>query len=600
MTASKQSTHTSSTFSKAPAATAKLQLRFGGYSHQGLKAENQDAFAALSPNNNEINTKGAIAALADGVSSASKAAQAAQLSVTQFIQEYYSTSDTWSTEKSAAKVLTSLNQWLYSQSDVSPSLSDSSHNQQWLTTFSALIIKSKTGYIFHVGDSRISQFKDQQIESITRDHNQKQGGQHVVLTRALGADSRLKVDFHKIDINQGDIYLLTCDGVHDFIPNNQLKALLNTLPSSPSDQDLEQISKSITDAAISNGSDDNVSCLLVYVEQTPNRQLAEIERDILNKAIPPAMKVGTKLDGYKVIKVIHASIRSHLYLVEDEETRTKSVLKVPSLNFSDDTVYLQGFMREAWIGERINHQHIMKVTSGNTKSRFLYHVCEYIEGQTLSQWMHDNPKPSIGQVRDIISQIICALRAFQRLDVVHRDLKPDNVMIDKYGQIKLIDYGTVLVASLEEDCNLIKETVPQGTLNYIAPETLLFMKADNMSDLFSLGVICYEMLSGELPFKPMKTATVTQTGYHDWQYRSIKQFRPDLPFWLDLSLQQATSADPKLRYKAFSEFETDLTKPSLNAIEEYQRQPILQRDPIKFWQGVSVILFILLLISVTN
>ncbi len=587
----------------------QLQLAFGGYSDQGLKPENQDAFVVHCPTNNDITTKGAIASLADGVSSASNAAQAAQLAVTQFAQEYYSTPDTWSTEKSAAKVLTSLNQWLFSQADTittnnSANQSQSVESPQWLTTFSALILKSTSGYIFHVGDCRISKYRDQQLESITRDHNRKQGGEHVVLTRALGADPRLKVDFHKIDIQNGDIYLLTCDGVHDFLSKKELKSQLDSLPKKPSNIDLEQVSQAITKLAINNGSHDNVSCLLVYISETPQRKLIEIERDLLSKVIPPALKVGMKLDGYQVCKIIHASNRSHLYLVEslaeDGQTKSKSVLKVPSQNFADDTLYLQGFMREAWVGERINHNHIMKVKTDSKDSRFLYHVCEYIEGQTLSAWMHDNPKASVAIVRDIVSQIISALRAFQRLELVHRDLKPDNIMIDAYEQIKLIDYGTVLVASLDEDVNNIEETVPQGSLNYIAPETLLTMKSDNMSDLFSLGVIGYEMLTGQLPYKPMKRAEVTQNSYDDWQYKSIKQFRPELPYWLDLSLQQCTQPDPKLRYQAFSEFQADLTKPNLTALEEYKKQPILQRNPVKFWQGLSFILFVLLVISLTH
>lgn len=576
----------------------RLSLHFGGYSHQGLKAENQDAFAAFAPKGSEINTKGAVAALADGVSSASKAAQASQLSVTQFIEEYYATTDTWSTKKSAAKVLTSLNQWLFSQSDNTNSLSGYCEKQQWLTTFSALIFKSTTGYIFHVGDTRIYQYKNNQLECVTTDHNSKQNGQHTVLTRALGADSRLQVDYHSVDIGKGEIFLLTCDGVHDFMSSDDIKRQLALLPKSPQSKDLEQTSKILTDIAIKNGSDDNVSALLVYVSQTPHQTLDEIERDILSKVIPPALKVGMKLDGYKVLKNIHASIRSHLYLVEDEETHEKLVLKVPSLNFSDDTVYLQGFMREAWIGERIDHHNIMKIKTGNSNSRFLYHLCEYIEGQTLTDWIQDNPRPSIAKVRSIINQLIAALRTFQRLEVVHRDLKPDNVMIDSYGQLKLIDYGTVHVASLAEDCNVINETVPQGSLNYIAPESMLYMKSTNMSDLFSLGTICYQMLTGELPYKPMTRAVVTQKSYDDWQYRSIKQFRPDLPFWLDLCLQQSTHPDPKHRYKAFSEFATDLTQPNLSAIEHYQKQPLLQRNPVLFWQSISSILLILLITSI--
>jgi serine/threonine protein phosphatase PrpC len=577
----------------------KLSVNFGGFSGAGKKAQNQDAFTAFIPPTNEIISKGIIATIADGVSSASKAAEAAQLSVTQFINDYYATPQTWSTQKSAAKVLTSLNQWLYSQSDGINKQSD-----QWLTTFSALIVKSTTGYIFHVGDTRISLFRQQKISAITHDHNRKQSGQHVVLTRALGADSRLKVDVHQIDIQAGDIYLLTCDGVHEYLTNQQISEQLQKLnlqPNNPpSNQELEQLSKQLTQLAITQGSDDNVSCLLVYIQSTPNRELIEIERDLLNKTIPPALSIGTKLDCYQVRKIIHASTRSHLYLVEGLAGKKLSVLKVPSENFADDPLYLQGFMREAWLGEHISHQHIMKIKTANSKSPFLYHVCEYIKGQTLSEWMHDNPTPSIAQVRDIIKQITLALRAFQRLELVHRDLKPDNIMIDNNGQIKLIDYGTVLIASLAENSDTLTETMPQGSLNYIAPETLLTLKADHQSDLFSLGVIAYEMLCGELPYKPMRRAELTFSNYQQWQYRSIKQFRPDLPLWLDLTLKKATQAVANSRYQAFSEFNTDLSKPNLSALEDYKSQPIIERNPVQFWQGVSALLFIVLIFVLAN
>lgn len=574
----------------------KLNVCFGGYSTKGKKAENQDAFAALVPKASEIISKGVVATIADGVSSASRAADAAQISVTQFINDYYATSDTWSTQKSASKVLTSLNQWLSSQTD-----SNSGESLQWLTTFTALIVKSSTGYVFHVGDTRLSVYRQNDIEIITRDHNRRSGNGsgHVVLTRALGADPRLEVDVHKIDVKAGDIYLLTCDGVHDFLSNAAIQSKLRELPENPSSNDLENISKSIVDFALEMGSNDNISCLLMYIGGTPNRELAEIERDLLSKTIPPALDVGMKIDNYKVCKVIHASIRSHLYLVEHESDPTPRILKVPSENFADDILYLQGFMREAWIGERVNHRNVMRVQSADTNSKFLYHVCEYIEGQTLSEWIHDNPKPSIAQVRDIMEQVIKALRTFQRLDLVHRDLKPDNIMIDAYGKVTLIDYGTVLIASLEENSDNVAESVPQGSLNYIAPETLLTLHADHKSDLFSLGVIAYEMLCGNLPYKPMVRAEVTFSDYSPFQYKSITHYRKDLPLWLDLALKKATQADPALRYKAFSEFYADLSKPNINALQEYKNKPIMERNPIQFWQGMSAILFVVLIITLS-
>ncbi len=93
----------------------------------------------------------------------------------------------------------------------------------------------------------------------------------------------------------------------------------------------------------------------------------------------------------------------------------------------------------------------------------------------------------------------------------------------------------------------------------------------------------------------MQRAVVTQTSYAQWQYRSIKQFRPDLPFWLDLCLQQCSQADPKSRYQAFSELEVSLNKPDTTALAEYKKRPLIERNPVMFWQSTSLILFILLL-----
>lgn len=579
-----------------------LSLSIGGRSNAGNKPENQDAFASAIPNEQEVVSKGVAVAIADGVASANYAAQASQLAVTQFICEYYATQDTWSTGKSAAKVLKSLNQWLFSQRKHycdERAVDQDLVCQQWLTTLTGVIFKSTSAYIFHVGDTRLSRFRQGRLEALTRDHNQKSIGRKGVLTRALGADSHLEVDFCQSSIVPEDIYILTCDGVHDVLSEMEIAAYLLTLPSTPDKPALEQVSQKIIDAAVASGSEDNVSCVLVALHNIPARNIDEIQRSLFAKAIPPALQVGQSLDGYMVKKVIYASVRSHLYLVESVDTKTLYVLKAPSLNFVDDPIYLQGFIREAWVGERIKHKNVMRIIASPTESQFLYHICHFVEGQSLTQWMHDNPNPSLEAVRQIIQQIIAALRSFQRLDLVHRDLKPDNVMIDEYGHVTLIDYGTVKVASLDENLLSLEETVPQGSINYIAPETLLEMRADHQSDLFSLGVICYQMLSGALPYKPMASSSAKVKDYPFWHYISIKQFRQELPLWLDLALAKALAANPNARYQSFSEFETDLRKPNTSVMIDYQQQPLIKRHPLKFWQGLSVTLFVLLVLSLT-
>ncbi|MGB0935814.1 MAG: protein kinase domain-containing protein [Colwellia sp.] len=595
---------------QAKSKTSVLNISLGGYSSAGHKKENQDAFASLIPPKAELSTKGAVAVIADGVSSANRAEEAAQIAVTQFISDYYATPETWSTQKSASKVLSGLNQWLNGQPDV-----ESGYTLQWLTTFSAVVIKSSTAYIFHVGDTRISLYRDNSLEAVTTEHQQKTNGNNSVLTRALGADMLLKVDVQEVAIQPGDIFVLTCDGVHDFINPTSFKSILNDIPEvsetlQSNNKILENTSQQITDIALKNGSQDNVSCLLLKVNSTPSSALVEIERELQHKAILPVLSIGNKVDDYEICKVIHSSVRSHLYLAKHPQQKEPCVLKTPSENFSQDSGYLQGFSREAWLGERLNTPHVMKIRKGHEKSQFLYHVCDYIDGQTLTQWMRDNPKPTLAEVREIIDQVILALRAFQRLDVVHRDLKPDNIMIDKHGKVFLIDYGTALIASFAENTSAIKETHPQGTLNYIAPETLLTLHADHLSDLFSLGVIAYEMLCGELPYKPMQLSafhgqqydnkisyTERSKYYAQWQYRSINYYRKDLPVWLDMVLSQATNADPISRFQAYSEFSTQLTQPKESALIEYNSQPLLKKNPVLFWKSVAALFCLLWLLK---
>ncbi|MDQ9093713.1 bifunctional protein-serine/threonine kinase/phosphatase [Pseudoalteromonas haloplanktis] len=561
----------------------ELRVSFGGHSASGIKADNQDAFAALNTQGHERDHKGIVACIADGCSSAKFAKEAANLSVSHFINEYLATEPSWSVKKSVSKVLASLNLWLYSQT---PTNSQQTHRQaHWMTTFSALILKSTSGFIFHLGDTRVAQFRDGELTQLTRDHKVNQH-----LTKALGAELHQEVDVYQFELKQHDIYVLSCDGVHDFLSKTQIIECIN------SEQDLEAAAKAITQLAIAQGSDDNVSCLLVKVQQLPKKCLDERYRDLTKRKIPSVLQVGQQLDQYKVLRQIYASTRSHIYLVQSDEYTAPVVLKTPSVNFAEDLHYLQGFMREGWVGQRIDHPNVMKVLSTADDSAFLYHICEYMDGQTLRQWQADNPKPQISQVRNIALQIVQALRAFQRLDMVHRDLKPDNVMIDAHGKVTLIDYGTVKIASIHDDIHQITDECPQGTLGYTAPETLQTLNADFKSDLFSLAVIVYELLSGHLPYKSLSSNQSTSSSSTFWHYRSIRDYRNDIPFWFDQTLMKATAVKPEHRYSSFSEFINDLNTPNsqLN-MTVIDKPSFYQRNPVMVWQVIAIGLFLCLL-----
>jgi protein phosphatase len=273
------------------------------------------------------------------------------------------------------------------------------------------------------------------------------------------------------------------------------------------------------------------------------------------------------------------------------------VLKAPSENFADDVQYLEGFVREQWIGLRIDHPSIMKMYPSNHNSGFLYILLEYIEGQTLRQWMYDHPKVSLQQMRDIIAGIVKGMRVLQRMEMVHRDIKPENIMICDDGNIKLIDFGTVKVQGLNEINSLINEEVPVGSVNYIAPEYLLEGYCDFRSDIFSVGMIAYEILSGKLPYNMGHTHRRKPKSLSEWHYQSMGKSTQEIPEWIDCALQKAVHPNIQRRYDSLSEFVADLSQPNTQLIEHRHKAPLLERHPVVVWQGVSCVLLAVVIVQ---
>ena len=548
----------------------ELGISYGGASLAGARPVNEDAFAASPPHR----LKGAVAVIADGLSSGERAQKASQTVVTEFIDEYLATPDTWTVKVSAARVLNALNRWCC-------------HHDGMATTVSAVVAKGRTAHIFHVGDSRVYRFRGGDLEQLTRDH-----ARQAMLTNAVGMELDLEVDYLAEDLAAGDVFVLTTDGVHNALPSSHLrKTVAAALAETPS---LEPASRTVLDAALRHGSEDNLSCLLMRVEQTPDEDIDEAHRRLTRQVIPPVLRPDARIDGYRVLRALASGTRSHIYLVEDS-TGQRLALKAPSESFAEDAVYLDGFLREEWIGKRIDHPGVMKVLP-RPESRFLYLVAEHIEGQSLRQWMLDNPHPPIEDVRRLVGDIAKALRAFQRLQIVHRDLKPENVMIDRDGNPKLVDFGTAYVQGFDELESAVRETHPVGSVGYVAPECLLGRPATHAADIYALGIVAYEMLAGALPYKPPLSRDAK--AYLNRPYVPLaKAGRSDVPKWMDLALAKATAQNPAHRYEALSELVTDLARPNPELIRRVESAPLLEKNPTLFWQLVSAVLAGLLALS---
>ncbi len=552
--------------------TSILEISAGQYSEKGIKESNEDACGIHIPKDSLLTSKGIAIVIADGVSSAEAGREASETCVTGFLSDYFSTSEAWTVKTSGQKVLGALNRWLYGRGQTCYG-----SGQGMLTTLSAIVIKSATAHLFHVGDTRIYRLREGEFKCLTRDHQTWASSEKAFLSRAMGADHTVEIDYRIVPVEVGDVFILTTDGVHEYVNDQALVELYQANHSN-----LDRATRNIVTRALENGSHDNVTCQVVRVESLPLQNEEEFYKQLTELPFPPPLETGQILDGYKIMRELHASNRTQVYLALDTQSNEKVIIKTPSVNFEDDPQYIDGFLQEEWAGRRINNLHVLKVIEPKRRRRFLYYVTEHIEGQTLEQWISDHPKADIKVVRPLIKQLVAGIRAFRRQEMIHQDLKPGNIMIDHQGTVKIIDFGSTKIAGIQEVSSPIQRGELLGTYDYAAPEYFEGYPGTHQSDIYSLGVIVYEMLTGALPYG----GPLSQRKLKKAKYVSARQHNSEIPPWIDGALEKATHINPKQRYDLMSEFVVDLSKPNPTLIKS--SQPLLEKNPLGFWRFIAI------------
>ena len=552
---------------------SQLTVSAAQLSEAGVKDSNDDSVGIRIPEPPLLTTKGVAAVIADGMSGSEAGREAADACVQGFLTDYFSTPESWTVETSGEKILGALNRWLYSQGH-----QEYGTPRGMVTTLSVLVIKSTTAYLFHVGDARIYRLRGGEFERMTRDHRVAVGSDKTYLSRAMGIDPHLDIDYRSFAVETGDVFLLTTDGIHDFVDDVTLKRLLIEHVGNP-----DAAVQAIVRLAKAGHSDDNLSAQVLRVDALPDQDEHEFYRQLTELPFPPPLKAGMVLDGYEILRELHASNRTQVYLALDTESGDKVVLKTPSVNFEDDPVYIDQFLHEEWAGRRLDSAHLLKVLDPHGRRRFLYYVTEYVEGRTLRQWMDDHPQPELAEVRDIVEQIAAGLRAMHRQEMIHQDLKPENIMIDNHGVVKIIDFGSTKIAGIAEITTPLERDNVLGTRNYTAPEYLRGHGGSNRSDIFSLGVIAYEMLCGRLPYrKELSVRNLNKVQYHP-----VTDCNPGVPVWVDGALRKAVSLNPERRHELLSEFVYELSRPNPQYLKS-GRPPLIERNPVAFWRGATI------------
>jgi serine/threonine protein kinase len=268
---------------------------------------------------------------------------------------------------------------------------------------------------------------------------------------------------------------------------------------------------------------------------------------------------------------------------------------VPSTEHGDDRGQLRALLLEEWIARRIDHPHVLKPAPQRRQRRYLFAASEYVEGQTLAQWMADRPSPDLTRIRSLIDQTAAGLHALHKREMLHRDLRPENIMVDADGTARIIDFGSVQVAGLDELSPVaVEDAAFAGTQQYSAPELYLGQPASAASDLYSLGVITYQMLTGHLPYGPRVSAARTRAAQHRLRYTPAAEHNGAVPDWVDAAIAKAVSIDPAKRYQLLSEFTYDLAHPNPSLTAPHP----LARNPVLLWQAISAILFAVLMLVI--
>jgi len=558
-----------------------LRLALGQHSAAGAQPLNQDFHGATVPEGLARHTKGIALALADGIGSSSVSQVASAAAVRSFLDDYYATSEAWTVRRAAQRVIEASNSWLHAQTQRGDGRFDK--DRGYVCTFTALVFKGREAHLFHVGDARVYRVHAQSLEPLTEDHRLHLGGGEMLLGRALGLGPRIEIDHASWPTAVGDTYLLATDGAWEWLDAAAVQAALAQHAG-----DLQAAAESLVAAALARGSDDNATVQLARVEALPAPDADRLHLERAGLALPPPLAPRQRFEGFTIVRELQASARSHVFLATDDETGCQVVLKTPSVDLGEDQAHLDRFVLEEWVARRVDSPHVVKAAPVERPRRHLFVALEHVEGQTLAQWMVDHPRPPLDEVRRIVAQAARGLQALHRKEMLHQDLRPENLMIDAQGTVRLIDLGGVHVAGLAEADGDERATRLLGSLQYTAPEYFTGQGGTAASDLFALAVITFQMLTGQLPYGLHAARVRDARDLTRLQLVSLRALRPDLPGWLEAVLRKALHPQAARRQEALSEFVHDLHSPGPQ-FQLGRRPALIERDPVAFWRGLALV-----------
>lgn len=543
-----------------------LKISVGQATATGPKARNEDALAWAAPEGDERTTKGVLAAIADGVSGCDDGELASRSVIRGLMADYYATPDTWEPALALQRVIQALNRWVMGQA--------SRTSQTLVTTLSALVLRGCRYGFAHVGDTRIYRLRGEKFECLTRDHVWEKAGMQHVLTRAIGLDVALTVDYQEGDLQRGDVFVLLSDGAWEPLGDKRLHELLHL------HQQAERAANAIVEAALSAAATDNVSALVLRVEDLPQSALSDQLAAAADWPVPGRLKPGQKIDLFEVKEILHDSRGSQLYRVVHGTSGVSWVLKTLNPLLGDDPDARADLLTEEWLGKRLIDTHFSQVLPLAAADRnWFYYVMSWHPGHSLQQKLNQGHRFSVPEVVTIARSLAQALSVMHRLNILHGDVKPDNLHAGDDGCLRLLDLG---VATCE---GLTRQRGAVGTPSYMAPELFAGQSPSLACDVYAAGVTLYQLLTRHYPYGEVEPFQTPRFG----DPTPPSRYRVDLPDWLEQLLLKCLSRDPGQRVESADELLCLLEKGEMQNLTVRTRSPLAERDPAKLWMLIALL-----------
>ena len=271
------------------------------------------------------------------------------------------------------------------------------------------------------------------------------------------------------------------------------------------------------------------------------------------------LAVGDSIDQYQVADLLGRSGMASLFKAVDRDSGEVVVLKVPHLQYESDVAFHERFRREEEIGLRLDHPNVVRVLRPREKTR-MYLAMEYVEGESLRALLRSSGPLPVERALAIARQLCAALSHLHQRGVVHRDLKPENVLVTPSGGVKLLDFGIALLDSARR-LTWASLSGTLGTPDYMAPEQIRGRRGDSRTDVYGLGTVLYELLTGRLPYEAPNAAALLHAKTRRGP-ASLRQHRRDLSPAVEAVVLRAIARDPRDRYPGADEMGADLENPS--------------------------------------